>query len=244
MILSHDDIEEIAAATISDFNEFFYKGGIPAMRTMPISTPIDQFASEYLKLHVSYTHLSSDGSFCGLTAYEDTEYTCEVDGVTRIIPLKRNQVLLDNSFIQPGQVRKFCGKRRFTLAHECAHQILFQLESDEGKAACRKRYSARRCYSLRDLKTREDWNEWQANVLGAAILMPKEEIDFAMWRFAPGRKLKNYNGWFPYMDRTALKLMCGVFGVSKTALIIRLRELGHLEDHPFSEFVDPLEILA
>ena len=40
MILSHDDIEEIAAATISDFNDFFYKGGIPAMRTMPISTPI------------------------------------------------------------------------------------------------------------------------------------------------------------------------------------------------------------
>ena len=244
MILSHDDIEEIAAATISDFNEFFYKGGIPAMRTMPISTPIDQFASEYLKLHVSYTHLSSDGSFCGLTAYEDTEYTCEIDGVTRIIPLKRNQVLLDSSFIQPGQVRELCGKRRFTLAHECAHQILFQLESDEGKAACRKRYSARRCYSLRDLKTREDWNEWQANVLGAAILMPREEIDFAIWRFAPGRKLKNYSGWFPYMDRTVLKIMCGIFGVSKTALIIRLRELGHLEDHPSSEFVDPLEILA
>ena len=244
MILSHDDIEEIAAATISDFNDFFYKGGIPAMRTMPISTPIDQFASEYLKLQVSFTHLSSDGSFCGLTAYEDTEYTCEIDGVTRVIPLKRNQVLLDSSFIQPGQVKKLCGKRRFTLAHECAHQILFQLESDEGKAACRKRYSARRCYSLRDLKTREDWNEWQANVLGAAILMPKEEIDFAMGRFAPGRKLKNYNGWFPYMDRTALRLMCGVFGVSKTALIIRLRELGHLEDHLLAEFVDPLEILA
>ena len=49
MILSHDDIEEIAAATISDFNEFFYKGGIPESRTMPVPTPIDQFASEYLK---------------------------------------------------------------------------------------------------------------------------------------------------------------------------------------------------
>ena len=147
MILSHDDIEDIAAATISDFNDFFYKGSIPESRTMPIS---------------------------------------------QVIPLKRNQVLLDSSFIQPGQVKKLCGKRRFTLAHECAHQILFQLESDEGKAACRKQYAARRCYSLRDLKTREDWNEWQANALGAAILMPKEEIGFAMWRFASGRKLKNY----------------------------------------------------
>ena len=244
MILSHDDIEDIAAATISDFNEFFYKDGIPASGTMPIPTPIDQFASEYLKLQVSFTHLSSDGSFCGLTAYEDTVYTCEIDGVTRTIPLKRNQVLLDSSFIQPGKVKKLCGKRRFTLAHECAHQILFQLESDECKAACRKQYAARRCYSLRDLKTREDWNEWQANVLGAAILMPKEDIDIAIWRFAPGRKLKDFGGWFSYMDRVALKIMCETFGVSKTALIIRLRELGHLEDHPISEFVDPLEILA
>ena len=34
--------------------------------------------------------------------------------------------------------------------------------------------------SLRELKTREDWNEWQANVLGAAILMPQREIDLAL----------------------------------------------------------------
>ncbi len=37
---------------------------------------------------------------------------------------------MDASFIQPGQVYKLCGKRRFTLAHECAHQILFQMESE------------------------------------------------------------------------------------------------------------------
>ena len=68
-------------------------------------------------------------------------------------------------------MRKLCGKRRFTLAHECAHQLLFHLESEDTKAACRKLYAERRTYSLRDLKSNEDWNEWQANVLGAAILM-------------------------------------------------------------------------
>lgn len=86
-------------------------------------------------------------------------------------------MLLDSSFIAPGNVRKLCGKRRFTLAHECAHQILFQLETDEQKEACRKLYAERRAYSLRDLKSNEDWNEWQANALGAAILMPQQEID-------------------------------------------------------------------
>ena len=48
----------------------------------------------------------------------------------------RNQVLLDDRFIQPTQIKRLCGRRRFTLAHECAHQILFQLKNDENKVAC------------------------------------------------------------------------------------------------------------
>ena len=138
MILSHAKVEEIAAAVIIDFNLFFFGEKASKARSMPQGTPIDQFASEYLHLKISFEKLSADGSLCGLTAYEDTEYAIEENGVSRIIPLKRNQVLLDSSFIAPGNVRKLCGKRRFTLAHECAHQLLFHLESEDTKAACRK----------------------------------------------------------------------------------------------------------
>ena len=244
MILSYAQLENIAAATIKDFNNFFFGTDEKVQNVMPSATPIDQFASQYLNLNVSFTRLSSDGTLCGLTAYEDTEYICDFCGVTRTIPIKRNQILLDSSFIEPSNVRKLCGKRRFTLAHECAHQILYQLESDEGKLACRKLYAERKCYSLRDLKTREDWNEWQANVLGAAILMPQKEIDLAVWRFNGGKKLINYDGYMAYMDRLCIKMMCDRFGVSKTALVIRLRQLGFLEDRPYSEYHDPLEILA
>lgn len=160
----------------------------------------------------------------------------------RTIPLRQNQVLLDDSFIRPGQVKQQCGKRRFTLAHECAHQILFQLESDEVKVSCKRKYAARTAYSLRDLKTREDWNEWQANVLGAALLMPQNEIDLAMWYFAQSKKLNCYEGRFVYHERLSLTLLCQALGVSKTAAIIRLRQLGYIEDHPRTEYVDPLEV--
>ena len=242
MILSHTQIEDIAAATTKDFNKFFYRESEHQKRDMPRGTPIDQFASLYLGLDVSFTRLSSDGSLCGVTAYSDTEYIVETDGITKTIPLKRNQVLLDSSFIEPGQVRKLCGKRRFTLAHECAHQILFQMESDECKLACRKQYAERRAYSLRDLKTREDWNEWQANALGAAILMPQAEIEFAAYRFCPNRKLICYENFFTYNDRLAITLICDALKVSKSALVIRLRQLGFLEDRPYSEYNDPLEV--
>ena len=119
-------------------------------------------------------------------------------------PLHRNQVLMDASFIQPFQIRKLCGKRRFTLAHECAHQILFQMETDKIREACRRKYSARAAYSLRELKTREDWNEWQANVLGAAILMPQREIDLAVAYYARGRKLISYDAPMPIGTRLPL----------------------------------------
>ena len=120
MILSHKEIEEIAVAVAKDFNEFFFGPDTDGAR-LPRGTPIDQFASEYLGLNVSFADLSTDGSICGLTAYADTEYIIEKDGMQYSIPLHRNQVLMDASFIQPFQIRKLCGKRRFTLAHECAH---------------------------------------------------------------------------------------------------------------------------
>ena len=101
----------------------------PARFALP--TPIDQFASDYLNLKVSFQKLSSDGSIYGLNAYVDTEYQIEVDGSQRSIFLKTNDVVLDKSFIEPANIRKLCGKRRFTLAHECAHQILFQLDAQE-----------------------------------------------------------------------------------------------------------------
>lgn len=238
MILSQKNIEEIAAAVTKDFNVFYFGCDSEESRRMARGTPIDQFAREYLGMAVSFARLSSDGSICGLTAYADTEYITE----ERAIPLRKNQILLDVSFIQPGQVHKLCGKRRFTLAHECAHQILFQMESDAVRSACTKKYSAWTAYSLRDLKTREDWNEWQANVLGASILMPQKEIDLAMWYFAAGRKFINYEGVFAYRDKVSLMMLCKQLAVSKSAAVIRLRQLGYIEDRPYREYIDPLEV--
>lgn len=241
MILSQRQIEEIAAAVMQNFNDFFF--GNEEFNAAH-GTPIDQFAKDYLGLSVSFTHLSTDGSILGLTAYDDTEYIIEEKGVRRSIPLKRNQVLMDNSFIMPGQVRQLCGKRRFTLAHECAHQILFQMENDNVKKNFRKMYAARTAYSLRELKTHEDWNEWQANALGAAILMPQKEIDLAMRDYANGKQLVCYEWKFGYHDRFVLGRICQLFGVSKSAAIIRLRQLGYIEDRSFFEYVDPLEVWA
>lgn len=58
MILSHKEIEEIAAAVTKDFNEFFF-GPDTDGRRLPRGTPIDQFAREYLGLNVSFAYTSA-----------------------------------------------------------------------------------------------------------------------------------------------------------------------------------------
>ena len=118
------------------------------------------------------------------------------------------------------------------------------METDEGKRLCQRKYSTRTNYSLRDLKTREDWNEWQANALGAAILMPQGEIERAVSYFSKGKTLISYDGTFAYRDKMVLDMICQQFGVSKTAAMIRLKQLDYMEVRPYAEFDDPLEVWA
>jgi len=242
MILSHQEIEHIALAVTQDFAKCIYGDSSETKHRLPRATPIEQFAHDYLGLNIGFARLSPDESVYGLTCYADTEYMFEENGVARTLPIKQNQILLDVSFQMLGRKKKLHGKCRFTLAHECAHQLLFQMESDDVKQRQQGKYSSRKSYSLRALKTREDWNEWQANALGAAILMPQMEIELAMQLFRSKKVLINYEGWFTYPDRMILSNLCQWLDVSKTAMIIRLRQLGYIEDRPYSEYDDPTEV--
>ncbi len=236
MFLSYEDIEDIATSALRDFR---MKTGIDT-----IFTPIDQFAKDYMGLRIAFADFG-DKDILGLTAYADTIYAIESKGVTHEIKIHAGDVLLDYCFIKsPEHVRSMCGRRRFTLAHECAHQLLFQMLSDEEKAKFMNMYSTRRAYSLRALKSKEDWNEWQANALGAAILMPAAEVMETAYHFTHGRKLVSYDGKFNLPDDLAMEHICGTFAVSKSAMAIRLEQLGLCVRHPRSEFFDPTEVIA
>ena len=54
MILSHTQIEEIAAAVTKDFNEFFFGKRAAIQTYYAQATPIDQLAGDYLGLRVSF----------------------------------------------------------------------------------------------------------------------------------------------------------------------------------------------
>ena len=220
MILTKNDIENIAVNVLIDFRN---TTGINE-----IFTAIDQLATDYLGLEIAFEKLADDDNFCGLTAYEDTYLKLDVGGLEKVVKIRKNQIVLDRSFIEIGRVRELCGKRRFTLAHEVAHQILYSMENDEDKKKYAKAYSMREAHTPRELKTFEDWNEWQANYLGAALLMPKTSIDHIM-NAIRCRKTTYKKG--SYEDIQHLVDVCvDIFHVSRSAALIRLKNLGYVAE--------------
>lgn len=230
VVLSKSNLDELANVVLSDF----YSGAWPEFE--PID--IDRLAAEYLNLTVCYENLSSDGSILGVAAY---------GGCTLALPhiqidLCPGMVLLDRSLISEDKATyPLEGRRRFTLAHECAHQILYRYESAISQEQICRPYSQRRAFSLRELKTHEDWNEWQANALGAALLMPKKLLDRALFTFANGEKLACFAGSLSPEGYKCLVNMSRFLGVSHTALMIRLKYFDYLEERRARESFDPLD---
>lgn len=238
MILSRTQIEVIGSAFILEFEQ--HCGPIPDHfhDLARNAFPIERFATEHLGLEVSMAELSPDSSICGLTAYADTEYHISNGNCTYTIPLHRKQVLIDSHLAAASQT----GRRRFTLAHECAHQILFAFEDAAMQKARQAAYAQRSSYSLRELKTKEDWNEWQADTLAAALLIPINKLKDVRCQMSQKEPIRCYGTKLDARSYADLNALCHTFLVSKSAMLIRLRQIGAVIDLPISEWRDPLEV--
>lgn len=148
MILSYNDVVDIATAI--NIN-------ILGTENEDKVVPIVELAREHLNLEIKYRELSTDGSILGLTAYADTEYHLEINNKIIVYKLSTDEIILNSSFLLHKQTEELKNKKRFTLAHEVAHQIIFSLESEEDKEKYSKSYSMKKKHSPKELKTNEDF---------------------------------------------------------------------------------------
>jgi len=234
MRLSYKDIENIAVKSFAGF------------MTMPVSEKdvrhiqIETYATHRLRLRIEYTRLSDDGITLGITTYTDTEIELRRYLRKEIIQVSKDTALIDERLAKPkmwGEHDRELNRRRFTIAHECAHQILYRMEPDERRAELDLRYSSR-VMSLRELKSLDDWREWQANALAAALLMPRKHLDLLLGN----RKLLIFGKRMNKPDKLFLMNMCNRLGVSPTALTLRLKQLGLAVMLPADAFFDPADI--
>ena len=139
------------------------------------------------RLMIESPDLSYDGSILGMTSF--TEMGVQVfedDDNEAFFFLDGKTVLVEKDLNFDSKLK---GRKNFTLMHEGSHQIFKMLfPNDYGvtqKSAGVHYYKAN---SERN-KPISDWEEWQANTLGAAILLPENLIKQGMYLFSLGERL-------------------------------------------------------
>jgi len=95
-----------------------------------------------------------------------------------------------------------------------------------------------RVYSLGELETLDKWREWQANAMAAALLIPAKYLAVLLER----RRLTIYGKRMNIPDNLKLDNLCDRLKVSRTAMTLRLRQLGYATVLPASAYHDPTDI--
>ena len=228
--LSRFDIEAIADKYVQAYM------ALPDVRNTQIyRIDPELFLEKVLGLNVEYQHLSYDGSILGMTSF--TEMGVQVfedDDNEAFFFLDGKTVLVEKDLNFDSKLK---GRKNFTLMHEGSHQIFKMLfPNDYGVTQKSARVHYYKANSERN-KPISDWEEWQANTLGAAILLPENLIKQGMYLFSLGEKIECLNKiYFPGIYKR-FDALADFLGCSKKALAIRMKQLGLLKkeylDNPF-----------
>ena len=141
------------------------------------------------------------------------------------IDVERGYIFIDNHVLE----YEVEGRVRFTIIHECSHWILHKRFYYQ-KPGCPIPKINCSVYHIenwtkRPPMTDEDIREWQANRLGAALIMPAPTVKMLM---ADKLKVKVDNLSAVCVSERFIQEMADVYNVSKAAMTKRLRDLDLL----------------
>ena len=217
--LSREDLDNFAERILRDFVKAEYPKGHICYNVNP--TRLAQFYG----FNILYVTITRNGSVLGQTSIGEMWIPIiDPNGNDILFFLDGKTVLIDERLNQDPQCY---GRRNFTIAHELAHQFINRTYPEVYGNQCRVISDYRR--SSKPQKEITDWREWQADAMAAALLLPKEAIEEAMFFFGLGEKLKVLSKKYSEYKHERFFEMAEFFQVSKTALAYRLEQLGLLE---------------
>ena len=230
-ILSRKDIEEIAQRIVTAYYALPEVKGCMNKRVDP-----EVLATQVLGLNLDYEHLSLDGETLGLTTFGEMGVEVfDVEGQPFWYMLDGKTILVERDL--KDDITKV-GRCNFSIAHECSHQALKMLFPREYGVTPSKVPAVHFYKANSEIrKPIKDWEEWQANTLAAAVLMPQEAIDYGMYVFGLGEKISMLNRVYNRKIYDQFCCLADYLGTSKKALAIRLKSLGKLDrdylDNPY-----------
>lgn len=197
---------------------------------------IDHFVINYLRLNINYISFAEqDRGKIGFLADGETPLMA-FDG-DKAIPcvFPKDTIVIDRFLLSEKEE----GRRRFTIAHEAAHHILKTMQRSEEKAYFHNEFDRERVYTKRELTQLFAANEWQADAMGATFLMPEKLVARNLRKVGLRWPVPIYNNTvFAGSDKRRLCDVAKILGVSYTALVIRLKDLGMLRFRSIDEFID------
>jgi len=226
-VLSKTQLDGLATRVLKNF--------MPEVLDHPQPVDIEYLLEEKLNLTIKNKRLDFNSEILGVTVFEDEEIPC-LDNMYREITISVPAgTILIHTELQ-GYINT--ARRNFTIAHEGGHWMLHrQYHSPTNQKyqlrTQRPAYIACRSVNIeskkRNLKTDEDWEEWQADTMAAALLMPHDMFSFysgGLIRKTGNRCLtdKRSRVYIEIIEEIAYRFM-----VSKTAAEIRLKQLGFIE---------------
>lgn len=238
-IIGKKDFDDIGEAVLAEY--------MPEVLSHPCAVDIEELAQEHLYLELRNAFITIDGSVLGMIAFDDATFE-GYDSMYRPeeMSLPAGTVVIDLSLC--GQT--LYARRRFTIAHECSHWIChrsyhapdnrtynFRSNASQGILACRSENIEKGSAADRGRKrTDDDWEEWQADSLAAAILMPRRTF-LDSFRYAMGKEGMRQpyivKGEDRYGENAVIRALMDTFKVSYKATEIRLKTLGLLREYQY-----------
>ena len=233
--LSRREFESITQRVYLNYRDIAEEKSGPLDRVDPCF-----LATEVLGLMIEYWHLSTDGSIMGLTTCAPTQVTVWNDAFERRnVFMTGSKILVEKDlYDDPEQLGRF----HFTVAHESCHQLLKLLFPSE--YALPAQYRKVHYYRETPLRRITDWEEWKTNKLASGLLMPKELLLLHMEAVGLPQGISMLNRVFAKADYEKFSQIAERMQVSKTALSIRMEELGLIKKNYFKNPYEAAKIVA
>jgi len=227
-ILSRDQFDEIATLLLSD--------NAPEVLSKPQPLKIGDIVQKNMGLTLKYQNLSPNGETIGLVSFGDTEYDCYDDLYRPIkLAIADGTILIDKSLSGDRSYPR----RRYTITHELCHRLLHRSYRDPANRknnfrkqnnpliACRSS-DVERGNEQKQLLTDREWEEWQADGLAAALLMPRNMFSVVALDYIRSRMGNQFISTKTPEDvhKDIVARISNVFVVSKRATRIRLKTLN------------------
>ena len=225
--LRSEEIDRLACSVIQRYKEY-------------VGMEWELFSIDSMKLaemcgcEITFVDFGDETDTLGFTAFNDMTIT-----VVDVNQTEMSLDLTDKSIVINEALKRGCeGRLHFTIAHEVAHHIINKV--------CGANYS----FKYRQLphfeKTNNryspDYDEYMANQLAAAILMPSGFVNTVFIKAFGTNRLERIHS---ILDKVNFQKFCAIaalFGVSKEALAIRLQKKGMLGNYIFAGYESLLDV--